>query len=76
METFPKVMAKELRQGNRKIGQARVAQKSSRKFRAASADFKVYKGSGGKGRARKGGGVAVTTIPRPARCVRSIGVTQ
>ena len=69
---FPKVMAKELRQGNRKIGQA-ASRKVKPKIPRSGEDFKVYKGSGGKGRARKGEGVIIKTIPS-GTLRRSIGV--
>jgi len=69
---FPKVMAKELRQSNRKIGQL-ASRKIKPTIPRSGEDFKVYKGSGGQGRARKGEGVVVKTIPS-GTLRRSIGV--
>ena len=69
---FPKVMAKELRQSNREIG--RMASKRikpqvprSRKI------FKVYEGTPGPGRAKKGEGKVRLEIT-PGTLRRSIGV--
>ncbi len=69
---FPKDMSKELRQGNRKIGQA-VSRKVKPQIPVSGEGFKVYQGSRGRGRAKKGQGKVRWTVPS-GTLRRSIGV--
>ena len=69
---FPKVMAKELRKSNREIGRM-ASRKIKPQIPRSGEDFKVYKGTPGPGRAKKGEGVIIKTIPS-GTLRRSIGV--
>jgi hypothetical protein len=71
---FPKEMAKELRKGNRKIGSA-ASNKLKRKLRPLQLkdDFKVYEGTQGMTRAKRGEGKVRMEIPK-GTLARSIGV--
>jgi len=69
---FPKVMAKELRQSNREIG--RMASKRIKpQVPKSKKIFKVYEGTPGLGRAKKGEGKVRLEIT-PGTLRRSIGV--
>jgi hypothetical protein len=71
---FPKEMSRDLRKANREIGTyASKKLKAKLRPRALGEDFKVYKGTPGPGRARKGEGVVRITIPS-GTLWRSIGV--
>ena len=52
---FPKVMAKELRKSNRDIGRM-ASRKIKPQIPRSGKDFKVYEGTPGPGRAKKGEG--------------------
>ena len=69
---FPKIMAKELRQGNRKIAQA-ASRKIKPQIPRSKQVFKVYEGTPGPGRARPGEGKVRLTVPS-GTLRRSIGV--
>jgi len=69
---FPKEMAKELRQGNKEIGRM-AAKRVKPQVPRSGKDFKVYKGTPGPGRAKKGEGEVRMTIPS-GTLRRSIGV--
>ena len=69
---FPKEMARELRKSNRDIGRM-AARKVKPKIPRSGEPFKVYKGTPGPGRARKGEGVVTKEIPS-GTLRRSIGV--
>ena len=69
---FPKVMAKELRKSNRDIGRM-ASRKIKPQIPRSGKDFKVYEGTPGQGRAKKGEGKVEKTIPS-GTLRRSIGV--
>jgi hypothetical protein len=72
ISVFPKEMAKELRAENRAIGRM-AAKKVKPQVPRAKKVFKVYKGTPGPGRAKKGQGVVRMEI-KPGTLRRSIGV--
>ena len=69
---FPKEMARELRKANRDIGRM-ASRKIKPQIPRSGEDFKVYEGTPSKGRAKKGEGKVVKTIPS-GTLRRSIGV--
>ena len=69
---FPKEMSRELRKANRKIG-SMASKRIKPQIPRSGEDFKVYKGTPGAGRAKKGEGVVIRTIPN-GTLRRSIGV--
>ena len=69
---FPKEMAKELRKSNRDVGRL-ASRKIKPQIPRSGKDFKVYEGTPGKGRAKKGEGKVRLTVPS-GTLRRSIGV--
>ena len=69
---FPKDMARELRKSNRDIGRM-AAKRVKPQIPRSGKDFKIYKGTPGPGRAPKGQGKVIKTIPN-GTLRRSIGV--